>query len=70
MEGCVYMSRRRFLEETKQEVLNARKRAIRNMIYFRHDKRMYIFWRNVYKRYCDAIWQSQGIFQEKGDETL
>lgn len=51
MEGCVYMSRRRFLEETKQEVLNARKRAIRNMIYFRHDKRIYIFWRNVYKHY-------------------
>ena len=47
------MSRRRFLEETKQEVLNARKRAIRNMIYFRNDKPLYIFWRNVFRHYCN-----------------
>lgn len=53
MEGCVYMSRRRFLEETKQEVLNARKRAIRNMIYVRNDKPLYIFWRNVFRHYCN-----------------
>ena len=70
MDGCVYMSRRERLEMTKKEVLDARKKAIQNMIYFRNDKPLYIFWRNVYKGYHDAAVQSQGIFQTKEVQTI
>lgn len=63
MDSCVYMSRRRQLERPRKEVLEARKNAIRNMIYFRNDKPLYIFWRNVYKSYHDTAGQSKEIFQ-------
>ena len=51
-----------------QHAIEARQIAICNMIYFRNDTALYIFWRNVYKRYRDVVWKAQGILQTKGDE--
>ena len=53
------MCGKRHVEMTKKELTEARKNAIRNMIYFRNDKLLYIFWRNVYKSYHDTADQSQ-----------
>ena len=51
-----------------QHAIEARQIAICNMIYFRNDTALYIFWRNVYKRCRAEVWKAQGIFQTKGDE--
>ena len=53
------MCGKRHVEMTKKELAEARKNAIRNMIYFRNDKPLYIFWQNVYKSYHDTADQSQ-----------
>ena len=53
MGDCVYTNWRRPVETTSTELIEARKNAIRNMIYFRNDQPLYIFWRNVYKHYRD-----------------
>ena len=52
----------------KRTQQDRRKNAIQNMIFFRNDQRLYIFWRNVYKRYRNAAWKEQGLFQTKGAE--
>jgi len=57
--GGWQMCGKRHVEMTKKELAEARKNAIRNMIYFRNDKPLYIFWRNVYKSYHDTADQSQ-----------
>ena len=56
------------LDISSQKNIDARKNAIQNMIFFRNDQRLYIFWRNVYKRYRNAAWKEQGLFQTKGAE--
>ena len=56
------------LDISSQKNIEARKNAIQNMIFFRNDQRLYIFWRNVYKRYRNAAWKEQGLFQTKGAE--
>ena len=58
-DGYAYMSRKQHLEMTSKEMSEARKNAIQNMIYFRNDKPLYLFWRNVYKRYHNTADQSQ-----------
>ena len=52
----------------QNSVFERYKNAIQNMICFRNDTSLYIFWRNVYKRYRDVVWKAQGIFQTKGEE--
>ena len=52
----------------QRSVFEEYKNAIRNMICFRNDKPLYIFWRNIYKHYRDAAWKEQGLFQTKGAE--
>lgn len=47
------MCGKRHVEMTKKELTEARKNAIRNMIYFRNDKPLYIFWRNIFRHYCN-----------------
>ena len=56
------------LDISSQKNIEARKNAIQNMIFFRSDQRLYIFWRNVYKCYRNAAWKEQGLFQTKGAE--
>lgn len=51
MDDCVYTSWRQPVETTSKELVEARKNTIRNMIYFRNDKPLYIFWRNVFRHY-------------------
>lgn len=58
----------RCLRGYEQKTFAHRKNAIQNMIYFRNNKPLYIFWRNVYKYYRDAAWKEQGLFQTKGAE--
>lgn len=48
MGDCVYMSWRRPVETRSKELIEARKNAIKNMVFFRNDKSLYVFWRNVY----------------------
>ena len=68
MKDRVYTDIELYGEKQHQDALERRKNAIKNMIFFRNDKPLYVFWRNVYKRYRDAVWKQQEVFQTKEAE--
>ena len=70
MDDYAYMRRKRHLEMTDKEMSEARKNAIQNMIYFRNDNPLYIFWRNVYQYYRKTADQSKEIFQIQKEQAL
>ena len=53
------------LEMAQNSVFERYKNAIQNMICFRNDTSLYVFWQNVYKHYRAEVWKAQGIFQIK-----
>jgi hypothetical protein len=70
MDDYAYMRRKRHLEMPDKEMSEARKNAIQNMIYFRNDNPLYIFWRNVYQYYRNTADQSKEIFQTQKEQAL
>ncbi|MGP1577612.1 MAG: hypothetical protein ACTTH7_09085 [Treponema sp.] len=63
MDICDDTSKSRTLKMEGQAIHDRYKNAMQSMIFFRNDRRLYIFWRNVYKRYRDSAWKQQGLFQ-------